>query len=70
MPILVDGLQRPGDKGVEIAHGQNFSPTARMIYLRPSIEYAGHPVYAEFFRLDHRDWPVHANVSQYTQSPR
>jgi len=54
--ILLRGLQRPGEEGVVIAHGQAHSATHCSIYLTPSIGYAAHPVYSQFFELAEQHW--------------
>ena len=54
--ILQQGLQRPGDAGVAVAHGQVRSRTKKTIYLSPSIEYAAFPCYSQFFQLGEQHW--------------
>ncbi|CAE6915792.1 osm1 [Symbiodinium sp. CCMP2592] len=54
--IMLRGLRRPGDEGVSVAHGQAYSRSGCSIYVSPSIEYAAHPVYAEFFEIQHDHW--------------
>ncbi len=53
--ILLHGLRRPGEAGVESLHGQAGSSTMKTIYLSPSIEYAAFPVYAQLFPLEEAD---------------
>lgn len=55
VPILFQGLRRPGRGGVAVAHGQKYSTTRRSIFLSPSLEYAAFPVYAQFFKFDHAE---------------
>ncbi|CAE8640450.1 unnamed protein product [Polarella glacialis] len=55
VPILLKGLRRPGEDGVEVSHGQAHSKTRKTIYLSPSIEYAAFPVYANMFPLDEKN---------------
>lgn len=54
--ILLRGLKRPGEDGVIEMHGHVASNFGRTIYVSPSFEYAAHPVYAQFFRLDKDHW--------------
>lgn len=54
--ILMQGLQRPGEGGVKVRHGQAGSETKRTVYLSPSIEYAAHPVYSQFFSISRGLW--------------
>lgn len=56
LSILLSGLRRPDGQQVQVAHGQAYSDTNRTIYLSPSIEYAAHPVYAQFFELEEGRW--------------
>eukprot|EP00746_Dinoflagellata_sp_MGD_P035123 gnl/MRDRNA2_/MRDRNA2_18394_c0_seq1.p1 gnl/MRDRNA2_/MRDRNA2_18394_c0~~gnl/MRDRNA2_/MRDRNA2_18394_c0_seq1.p1 ORF type:complete len:560 (-),score=105.84 gnl/MRDRNA2_/MRDRNA2_18394_c0_seq1:400-2079(-) len=56
VPILLQGLRKPGEEGVVITHGQAWSQSNSTIYLSPSIEYAGHPVYAELFEVEDGRW--------------
>lgn len=57
LPVLLHGLRRPGEYGVVMAHGHAASAFMPLcIYFSPSIEYAGHPVYAQFFRLGPKHW--------------
>ena len=46
--IMLRGLRQPGEAGVEVLHGQaSWScQSSKSIYLSPSIEHAGHLVYA------------------------
>jgi len=55
MWILIEGLQRPATWS-EVAHGQAYSSTQRTIYLTPSVEYAGHPVYATLAKVGRCEW--------------
>merc|ERR1712176_1075991 len=43
--FLEGGLRPPGQAGVEVAHGQRGSADKRSMYVTPSRELAGHPVY-------------------------
>jgi len=55
MWILAEGLQRP-DLSSDVAHGQAYSTTNRTIYVSPSVEYAGHPVYAQLAKAGTCNW--------------
>jgi hypothetical protein len=50
--ILLRGLRRPGEPGVQVVHGQAGSTTNRTIYVSPSIEYAAFPTYAQLVPLE------------------
>jgi hypothetical protein len=54
--ILVHGLQRPGENGVSVNHGQAHSTTGHSIYASPSIEYAAFPCYAELHQVGEQHW--------------
>eukprot|EP00397_Hematodinium_sp_SG-2012_P020972 GEMP01021639.1.p1 GENE.GEMP01021639.1~~GEMP01021639.1.p1 ORF type:complete len:700 (+),score=113.65 GEMP01021639.1:95-2194(+) len=54
--VIFSSLHRPGSCGVNISHGQAGSATDRTIYLSPSLGYASHPVYAQFFEVDCDRW--------------
>ena len=54
--IMLRGLRRPGDEGVDVEHGQAYSDSGCSIYVSPSIEYAAFPVYAEFFTMQDDHW--------------
>eukprot|EP00746_Dinoflagellata_sp_MGD_P067352 gnl/MRDRNA2_/MRDRNA2_27800_c0_seq1.p1 gnl/MRDRNA2_/MRDRNA2_27800_c0~~gnl/MRDRNA2_/MRDRNA2_27800_c0_seq1.p1 ORF type:complete len:1284 (+),score=275.08 gnl/MRDRNA2_/MRDRNA2_27800_c0_seq1:98-3853(+) len=56
LKILFSGLKRPGENGVQIAHGQVHSETGASIYLSPSIEYSAFPCYAQLFELSPNHW--------------
>lgn len=54
--ILTKGILRPGEGDVWQAHGHSGSGYGQSVYLTPSIEYAGHPVYAPFFEVGDGHW--------------
>jgi len=54
--ILLHGLQRPGDVGVTVQHGQHHSLSGKSIYVSPSIEYAAFPCYAALFQVGEEHW--------------
>merc|ERR1712228_861335 len=51
-----EGLCRPGENGVEEAHGHAGSTFGQSIYVSPSIEHAAHPVYASFVQVGVNHW--------------
>jgi len=54
--IMIHGLQRPGESGVRVAHGQVHSETGSSIYVSPSVEYAAFPCYSQIFKLGEEHW--------------
>lgn len=53
--ILAEGFVAPKSK-IEQAHGQQHSSSGQSIYVSPSIEYAGHPVYAPLAEAAEGTW--------------
>ena len=53
--ILLQGLQRPGEKGVEMLHGHG-ARGKRAIYVSPSVNYAAFPVHSQLYKLDENRW--------------
>merc|ERR1712066_1146596 len=54
--IMLHGLRRPGEPGVQVAHGQVHSETGSSIYVTPSIEYAAFPCYSQIFKVGEEHW--------------
>lgn len=51
LPILMQGLRRPGDPGVEQQHGGAGNRGRPTIYVSPSVCLSAHPVYSNLFML-------------------